>query len=798
MKEVYFAREESNENAKLLEPLRKFFTEALFDKEDFISIGYTLRPILHYIFLLWKSSNYYRTVPRLMELMKIVCDIAFERIQKERVWCKWIVEKVSLDELDKVKVDMVQILMAIGAFKSTFLQYKKRVSNECPDRSWNISNEVLFCDLDALLGRCHEIIYIIEVSISYRSLYRLVFPTHTRQSTTFMAELKQILIEFENLLADTLGTKKHNRYDIMSNTSDMNIMFAQCIAQFQNYIASLDERVGILIFEGFCKGSLGNQLLLFQNFGGVLLRPLVAKHLTEVREYMMLSLLNFVRSSYDAFHLNRCDSIGNGLVVPYSVRKVAIWQSAVLQKVTLYVTIMKVIDNTLTSYVETKKKLVNLHNRFVSDVSKSKLAQQASWEKHAVNAKTLNDSQLKHYSICQGPNNSFQFLIGERLLDTYNTMKNLINANGKENVSTLSLQLYDNLHEMLRNSQMMTTLVSLQNHTVALAKVSLERDLIQISLKAAERAMDLASDSSGCFPRTLVLSLHERIYNNFCNLKRLEKVTGEIYLLVERWRTDYLDLAGFEELDLEDVGKSFGAKCKYFFELIRQSGLKALNLMHENINFICEDLIVSTEAHRYIERVQRVIIDGLVHSSSKILQNLITALFEPNSQTIQLIVYIPIERQIPLRKILFDCISLVFSLGQILPRFDGLDGSYVGELKSAPQLLHKISKLYMQVERLESKYCHTCFLFSKFQHLLLSPANNMTKHRFQHKISDFEDKSDEATLDNAEVEDQSLIQHQIDKITGVINVGCFRIDARPLKTVLGISLGERKCFTTGT
>ena len=190
-----------------------------------------------------------------------------------------------------------------------------------------------------------------------------------------------------------------------------------------------------------------------------------------------------------------------------------------------------------------------------------------------------------------------------------------------------------------------------------------------------------------------------------------------------------------------------------------------------------------------VEQAQRVIIDGLVRSSTKILQSLISALFEPKLQTIQLIVNIPIESQIPLRKILFDCISLVFNLGRI-PRFDGLDGSFVGELKSAPKLLHEISSLDIHVGNVESKYSHTCLLFSKFQHLL--SLHNKGHYHAQCKKSGVEEKTDGTHLDIAGmIEDPSLFQHQIDDITSEINVGCFHIDARPLITSFGICLSEQ-------
>ncbi|KAF0701432.1 Aste57867_8074 [Aphanomyces stellatus] len=72
-KEVFHARAEANDNVLFLAPLLPWF-EKMERETDFTALPDLFRPILHSILLVWKWSRFYNTPPRLVVLVRQICN----------------------------------------------------------------------------------------------------------------------------------------------------------------------------------------------------------------------------------------------------------------------------------------------------------------------------------------------------------------------------------------------------------------------------------------------------------------------------------------------------------------------------------------------------------------------------------------------------------------------------------------------------------------------------------------------------------------------------------------------------
>ena len=77
VREVAAACEEANDNMRYLatlEPLLDKLSSPIVEQEAFRGLTDTFRPIVHLIMLVWKHSKYYNTAPRLVVLMREICN----------------------------------------------------------------------------------------------------------------------------------------------------------------------------------------------------------------------------------------------------------------------------------------------------------------------------------------------------------------------------------------------------------------------------------------------------------------------------------------------------------------------------------------------------------------------------------------------------------------------------------------------------------------------------------------------------------------------------------------------------
>jgi dynein heavy chain len=71
---VHKARNEANDNYKYLQLLNDPFSRLTESGPDFTFLHELFIPIMHTILLIWKNSHYYNTPPRLVVLIREICN----------------------------------------------------------------------------------------------------------------------------------------------------------------------------------------------------------------------------------------------------------------------------------------------------------------------------------------------------------------------------------------------------------------------------------------------------------------------------------------------------------------------------------------------------------------------------------------------------------------------------------------------------------------------------------------------------------------------------------------------------
>ena len=73
-KDVFQARLEANDNVRYLQTLKKWFDNLSDSTAAFPTLIRLFKPILHTILLIWKHSEHYNSAPRLVVLMREICN----------------------------------------------------------------------------------------------------------------------------------------------------------------------------------------------------------------------------------------------------------------------------------------------------------------------------------------------------------------------------------------------------------------------------------------------------------------------------------------------------------------------------------------------------------------------------------------------------------------------------------------------------------------------------------------------------------------------------------------------------
>ena len=82
----------------------------------------------------------------------------------------------------------------LGKFKTAFLRYKRKSYDDCPSNPWDISNHILFGNIDMVIDRCHALRELYLSFLQFESIRGLVFTG--KRGEVLTSSVRQILHDF--------------------------------------------------------------------------------------------------------------------------------------------------------------------------------------------------------------------------------------------------------------------------------------------------------------------------------------------------------------------------------------------------------------------------------------------------------------------------------------------------------------------------------------------------------------------------------------------------------------------------
>ena len=279
-KDVFSARIEANDNVRYLSTLQSWF-DKLTGALPFNELNQVFGPIMHTILLIWKHSQHYNTAPRLVVLMREICNAIIQQALGY-VSGKQVFEMIEGEETAQAVEMLSTTLKVVNAFKSTYFDYKAKSTVECPDKPWRIQNNALFLRLDQFLERCHDIKDFCSTILQFSKLQRIEIGGTKGKTLTSSAQ--QIHAGFQR----AVDAFKEVQYDIMDVSAKA---FDDDFYEFRLKIKELERRLGSVITQAFDdSATIYAQFNLLDSFEGLLDRPIIndeleKKHSILIRAY---------------------------------------------------------------------------------------------------------------------------------------------------------------------------------------------------------------------------------------------------------------------------------------------------------------------------------------------------------------------------------------------------------------------------------------------------------------------------------------------------------------------------------
>jgi dynein heavy chain len=230
---------------------------------------------MHLVLLIWKKSKFYNTPPRLVVLIREVCNAI---ISKARDFMPGpaIFQLIASEETFEACEKLATTIDICTKFKDAYFEYKAMSEN-----TWKLTTNALFVRLDSFLERCHDILHLTMTIVQFNKLAKIELGGTKGKPLT--ETLNQIYLEFKK----TVEQFQQLNYDIM----DIEIkLFDNDFYEFRSKIKELERRLASVITQGFddCD-TIHGRFKLLDSFEGLLNRPIIQDEL-EKKHIVLLDL----------------------------------------------------------------------------------------------------------------------------------------------------------------------------------------------------------------------------------------------------------------------------------------------------------------------------------------------------------------------------------------------------------------------------------------------------------------------------------------------------------------------------
>lgn len=141
--EVKVARDLANSNANHLRPLRKWLLDmnARASGTDFRDVAETFPPLVHIIYLIWKTSSYYNNNARLVVLLQDLCNNVIDLV-RSRISSKNILSQDPTDVVSKLETTIA----VCTKLRGIITEYKKKAN-------WDFESGTALYRLEMMVAR---------------------------------------------------------------------------------------------------------------------------------------------------------------------------------------------------------------------------------------------------------------------------------------------------------------------------------------------------------------------------------------------------------------------------------------------------------------------------------------------------------------------------------------------------------------------------------------------------------------------------------------------------------------------
>ncbi len=271
-KEVSKAAKEANSNFTYLQTLAGLFEELVGDNLDFPKLPEIFQPIMHMIHLIWEHSTHYNTTPRLVVLIREICNAIITK-SKKFVDGGMIFAMVTSGDNEEAHNKLMVTYEVCTKFKAAYYEYKSKAKNP-----WTVTTNAVFYRLDNFMDRCQDLMQFASTIIQFTKLSKIELGG--TKGNALSISLNQIYEEFKNVVEDF----KKVTFDILDTNAKE---FDEEFLKFRTRIKELERRIGAILNQSFEDlDTIISKLKLLESFEGLLSRQIIHDELE--KKYIVL------------------------------------------------------------------------------------------------------------------------------------------------------------------------------------------------------------------------------------------------------------------------------------------------------------------------------------------------------------------------------------------------------------------------------------------------------------------------------------------------------------------------------
>ncbi|CAK4776251.1 unnamed protein product [Aphanomyces euteiches] len=726
-KEVFHARAEANDNVFFLAPLLPWF-DKMENEPDFTALVDLFRPMMHSILLVWKWSRFYNTPPRLVVLIRQICN---ELIRKAFNFLngKMLFDLIDADETLKALDGLKTTLRVCANFKSTYFDYKAKANVECPQNQWRIQNNALFIRLDAFLERCHDVLELTQTILQFGKLSKI--EVGGTKGKTLTTSVHQIFSDFQ----ETVSVVRNVQYDLLDIDAKG---FDDDFYEFRSKNKELERRLASVVNQAFDDSkSITGRFKLLDSFDDLLERPIIKNELEKKHALLIASYHDDLHIVQQVF-IEKRDMPPIGYNFPPFAGAVT-WCRGLLDRVAYPMEKLKRLNRSVLER-EDSKEVIKMYTNLVASLMEFKAATVKTWA-HSI--EISSKSKLKLPLLRKDPDSGLVFVnFDPALVQLLREVKYFIVL--KIEIPEEAMTIYRKAEVFRRQTGNLDLIVDMYNrvHTTLLP---VERPLVKSHLDKIDqilsrgiRSLNWKSHGIDMFLKDSMTDVNEAS----ALLDAMKAHMARVQELLDSWTIGLLFERRSKPLSVNEFNESQQPLRSAKYLLIKEGG----NEIHRLLKDMLKKLKVSQGSpdwRSYVDYINGVVEDGLAKVVLTTLQYIQSQLSPSNIDSQDLtpiieieldlygkdIVFVPSVGSLPGKNGLTDVVQAwveaTFQVASLFKRLDTSEGTYLKEMREHPDIQRSVAEIHNSCLANEAACINYKKELLKYEYLWSTDLNQM-------------------------------------------------------------------------